>query len=90
MVKCFCCNKVIETEVNENPIIISATYDALIFRATGNYGSTVFDPQPSGREDLLQIIICDDCISERVRRVTRIHNIKRITTADEEPFGLDK
>lgn len=33
--------------------------DAIIFRADGNYGSTVFDPFDG---TVLEVIICDECI----------------------------
>lgn len=90
MVQCFCCNRTLEAESTDNPIVITPVYDGLIFRSTGNYGSTVFDPMPIGVEEMLQVIICDDCIKTRAKRVTRIHNIQRDVTADVEPFNVDK
>lgn len=91
MVRCFCCDRILEAESTDNPIVIYPVYDGLIFRANGNFGSTVYDPLPrtGGGAERLQIIICDDCIRIRAKRVTRIHNIKRNVTADEEPFDVD-
>jgi len=86
--QCFCCGKILQADTTDNPMVISPIYDGLWFRTTGNYGSTVFDPMPIGTEEILQIIICDDCIGERVERVTRIHNLERTVTADAEPFHL--
>jgi hypothetical protein len=43
---------------------------------------------PIGKEEMLQIIICDDCVKRKMRRVVRIHNIEREVTADAEPFVL--
>jgi hypothetical protein len=39
----------------------------LVFRATGNYGSRLFDPMDSQG---LQCYICDDCVEARAERVT--------------------
>lgn len=89
-INCICCNRALKTVlyVGENPTVIPAVYDGLIFRSTGNYGSKVFDPMPTQEEEMLQVVICDDCIEYRVKRVVKIHNIKRITTADAEPFEV--
>lgn len=84
MARCFCCNRVIEVETGDNPMVIPAAYGAIIFRATGNYGSTIFDPLPIRKEEILQIIICDDCV--RKNGATLIRNIKRTVTADTELF----
>lgn len=83
---CFCCGKVIMLEPIDNPLIISGVYNGLIFRALGNYGSTVFDPMVVGKEELLQVIICDVCVKRNAGRVTRIHSIKRNSVAKSEQF----
>ncbi len=79
---CFCCDRVMETESTDNPIIIHPVYDGLIFRATGNFGSTIFDPITE--EEILQVIICDDCVKRNAKRVTHIYNIVRDITADDK------
>lgn len=85
---CICCKRVLKAEPTENPLVIPPVYSGIVFRSTGNFGSTVFDPMPIGAEEILQIIICDECIKWKARwgTVTRIHNIKRDVTADAEPF----
>ncbi|OGG57802.1 hypothetical protein A2765_05210 [Candidatus Kaiserbacteria bacterium RIFCSPHIGHO2_01_FULL_56_24] len=39
------------------------------WQASGNYGSTVFDPSGSPQPELLVISICDDCLAENAERV---------------------
>jgi len=67
-------------------LLDSPVYNGLIFRATGNFGSTVFDPMPIGIEEILQVVICDDCMKKKAKRVTRIHNIQREITAERGEF----
>lgn len=86
---CFCCNRILEAEPTENPMVIPPVYSGIVFRSTGNFGSAIFDPMPIGGEEMLQIVICDECIKWKVKWVTRIHNIKRDVTADIEPFEID-
>ena len=85
-----CCNKIVEGDVDENPLVISPVYNGLIFRSTGNFGSTVFDPMPIGVEEILQVVICDDCMKKKAKRVTRLHNIRREATAEAEPFDPNR
>lgn len=87
--KCFCCDCILEAELTDNPLVITPVYDGLIFRATGNYGSTIFDPMPRRKEEMLQVIICDACIKSKTKGVTRIYNIKSKTTAESVEFTLD-
>lgn len=82
---CICCDGVLRAEPIDNPIVITPVYDGLIFRATGNFGSRVFDPHPYS-EEILQVIICDKCIKEKAKLVTRIHNINRDITAESGEF----
>lgn len=89
MIRCFCCGKVIETETADDPMTIGTAYGGLWFRSGGNYGSTIFDPMffiPGRSEEWLQIVICDICVKTHAKRVTRIHNIKRKTTAESGEF----
>lgn len=79
---CICCNKIVEVYVNENPLAISPAYYGLIFRSTGNFGSKVLDSTPVGGGEILQVVICDDCMKKKAKRVTRIYNIKLETTAE--------
>lgn len=84
--KCICCNRVVESEANPNPFVVSPVYGGLRFRTYGNYGSSVFDPMPVECEDMLEIVICDQCIKKKASRVTVIKNVRRKTTATREEF----
>lgn len=85
--QCVCCGKWLSADfIDDDPLTITPVYDGLIFRATGNFGSTIFDPMPIGVEEILQVVICDDCIKKNARRVTRIYNIKKVMSCDVEPF----
>lgn len=89
-IQCFCCNARLEVEIGDtDPLDMAPVYDGLIFRSAGNFGSTVFDPMPIGVEEYLQVIICDDCIKTKIKRVTRIHNIDRSVTSSIEGFRRD-
>lgn len=85
--KCFSCNRVIESDMDKNPTTISPAYGGLWFRATGNYGSSVFDPPPELDDEFLQIVICDNCIKRKASRVLHIHNLCRAITADIKPLN---
>lgn len=41
--------------------------EGLVFRTTGNFGTTLFDPMD---HRVLQIVICDDCVKQRTHKVT--------------------
>lgn len=79
-----------DERMGDDPMTIHPVYDGLIFRATGNFGSTIFDPLPTQlnrRGEVLQIIVCDDCIKAKAKLVTRIYNVRRTVAADAEPFN---
>jgi hypothetical protein len=66
MINCFKCNKELPTydepeDTLRKPDSIGIVYDGLVFRATGNYGSTLFDPRPYDKELFLEIYVCDEC-----------------------------
>lgn len=61
---CMCCNNVLVAEPSDNPTDYFPVYDGLIFRSNGNFGSTIFDPMPARRKEMLQVIICDKCIKK--------------------------
>ncbi|GAF95101.1 unnamed protein product [marine sediment metagenome] len=86
--KCFCCGKSIEVELDTSPTCWNPAYDALWFRAYGNFGSTIFDPLPTGRKgtEFLQIVICDGCVLKGAHTVAHVHNIREHETADVELF----
>jgi len=85
-VHCICCGTLLEMEEVDNPLVISPVYDGLIFRATGNYGSSVHDPMPSCEEEILQVVICDRCIKTGSNRVSKLYDIKREDTARIKRF----
>ncbi len=45
---------------------------AVVFIATGNYGSTIYDPMFYGSEHL-KIAICDTCLTKAAKRDYVIH-----------------
>ena len=87
--RCFCCDKIVEFEKAESPTTLHPVYEGLWFRASGNFGSTIFDPLPPYKKDseFLQIVICDDCIVKKADRVDWVRNIRSNETADVEPFA---
>jgi hypothetical protein len=57
-----------------NPKAVGIVYEGLIFRATGNYGSEIFDPVPDN--GFIEIVICDECLLSKKEAVTRVKNIQ--------------
>lgn len=57
---------------------------AVVFTATGNYGSEMFDPDEPGRT--LEVVLCDDCLADPTTPVqawtTHTHIIRQ---ADRRP-----
>lgn len=88
-VNCMCCTIPLEVEEPCDPMDIYPIYGGLIFRSIGNFGSTIFDPMPTGRREMLQVVICDQCIKEKIKWVTRIYNIKEKTTSESKEFKYD-
>jgi len=84
--KCLSCNRTLESDANPNPFVVSPVYGGVRFRTNGNYGSDVFDPMPVNCEDMLEVVVCDNCLKKKASRVTVIKNIRRKTTATREEF----
>lgn len=88
---CFGCGKELQIEPVDNPATIHPVYGGLVFRSLGNYGSTVFDPI-SPRfggykgDSLLQIVICDDCVTKEGKGVMHVYNIDDTGSADIQTF----
>jgi hypothetical protein len=63
----------------------------LIFISYGNYGSTVFDPEPS-KENLtyLQICICDVCIFENKELTFLVRKTPSVTYDYQEWDGYSE
>lgn len=88
---CFGCGKELEVEHIDNPATIPPVYCGLVFRSLGNYGSTVFDPispRCGGHkgDSLLQIVICDVCVTGDGKPVMIVYNIDKTGSADIHPF----
>lgn len=64
--QCFVCGRLLSAPLpRASGKAISAIDDGLIFRATGNYGSSIFDP---GDDQFIEIVICDACAVARQER----------------------
>lgn len=86
-VKCFVCGKELKMpwyDEKDEQTTIQPLDDGLWFRSTGNYGSTIFDPMD---EQYLEISICDKCILDKKDEVKHIHNIRRKSTSEANPFS---
>lgn len=63
---CIVCNRDLEPAISEDDETVNQPYGGTTFNATGQYGSTVFDPidEPGPRRPYLEINVCDACIRE--------------------------
>ncbi len=67
-IECLLCKKKLKTECYGEGNCWSMVWGGLIFRAAGNFGSTLYDPLPSrmmGSEEFLQFVLCDECVKTR-------------------------
>lgn len=69
---CIVCSVQLEPIGN---VAVHQPNDATIFRASGNYGSGVWDPMSGGV--CLTINVCDECLVARHDRVAEIHTVRR-------------
>jgi len=73
---CFHCAKTVILDTRgmgrDEGLISSPITDATDFRATGNYGSTVWDPEGGA---FLHIFICDDCLKANSDRVVVVNPV---------------
>src|SRR5690606_10525551 len=65
---CFVCNSPLKRAFNDDKEL---PYAGTIFISYGHYGSTVYDPLPTG-DSYLEIFICDICLIERKERVEKV------------------
>lgn len=63
--------------------------NAVMFTATGNYGSTVYDPGGLGGGGYLQIHVCDSCMLLRQRHVLSVVPHKAPTTYEFSQWNPD-
>jgi len=92
MAICLCCGDGLCAEDGGGSVgidAISIVYDGIIFEATGNFGSTIFDPMARQEEEILQVVICDRCIKKNAKNVLHIKNIRRITKSEVGVFKID-
>jgi len=64
---CFKCNKQLESAFGDLPDDHLTPRRGLIFEATGNFGSRIYDPTSTAPS--LVVWICDDCIVEHKDQV---------------------
>lgn len=73
-VQCFVCQKDIEREsLRDDHVCINPVHGGLVFRATGNYGSTIFDPLGGG--EFIEIYICDKCVEDQADSIKHVSGI---------------
>lgn len=63
--RCFCCGIEFTQAHTHGP----KDYPSVLFQATGNFGSTIFDPSPTENIATLSVRICDGCVLERRDRI---------------------
>lgn len=69
---CFKCYKKLEPAFSaEEP----QRHEAVTFTASGNYGSTVFDPPTGGAHLIIQI--CDECLIRHKTHVVRCTSVRQ-------------
>lgn len=71
---CISCDKTLEKDPHGSDFtgqdVIPSIYGAVIFRGTGNYGSTVYDPMDGGH--FLEVYLCDECILKKAEKIFHI------------------
>jgi hypothetical protein len=82
--QCLVCDKEIETD----PKCESIAYGATVWRATGNYGSALYDPIGDcypGKE-WLEAYVCDDCLKKKGKVVSHIVTIPAKPIMESQSF----
>ena len=75
--QCLICEKVLRDE-DYIPRIscVDIVYEATIWRSTGNFGSTLFDPfGAGGKQELLEAYICDECLIAKGKLIYHLEGI---------------
>lgn len=84
---CFCCNVQFDQSCVDGP----RDWPGVIFNATGNWGSTIFDPSPDEWPANLRIRICDKCVLERRSRIEQTgDSLSQKLRVDVEQFFGDR
>ena len=86
---CLVCDKKLEVDkaTGMNAQTYPIVYKGVVFRSSGQYGSTVLDCGvgiPRGWEPEIQIIVCDECLLKKNKIVNAFKN-KR-TVIEQRPF----
>jgi hypothetical protein len=84
--RCFRCDRELELFAGEP----DCPQDAVVFTATGNYGSRLWDPLTPGR--WLEIVACDACLADRavdgrVRQAEQVAAPGLVTRTRFDPEG---
>ena len=67
---CLVCDKKVYTSFPSDSVSSwPMAYDSVVFHSVGNYGSTVYDADGG---EYLQMVVCDDCLTKRAKRVRRV------------------
>lgn len=85
---CIVCQKALVGAIGGNAIqeFVEPPSGAIVFVATGNYGSMVFDSFPDGYARFMEICVCDECVRsnknyvlcgsrQQTQLYTRIHKL---------------
>ena len=88
--ECFCCGIPLRSCLNSEALgedeqgrefhdFQNPPLDAIVWTAVGNFGTSLYDPQPIGNfGSFLEISICDDCTKERMGRILFVKQKKTV------------
>ena len=79
---CVICNK--EMEATGLTPFASSLDSGVIFRSTGNWESSVFDPMTV--ESQLELYICDSCVTKNAMKIYEITNISKQISGNRQRF----
>lgn len=80
--KCIICDKLLEQQSpSKNAAEFPMIWDGVVFRSSGQFGSRLNDCNHE-----IQVIICDQCLIERIKNIDTIQGEKSVTTARYEPY----
>src|ERR1035437_9573502 len=87
---CLCCGKKLQIDgiTGTNAESYPTIYGGVVFRSSGQFGSTVLDSGvgiPSGWETEIQIIICDKCLVKKAEIINTRKN--RRSVIERRPFA---
>lgn len=84
--KCLICEQPVKT--GDNRYYENALHGGTVWRAKGNYGSTLFDPDPMGISNganYLEAVICDPCLKKKKGLVEEVTVKNTQTVERKEP-----